>query len=320
MNLLQELSLATGLPVPELERIIETAPRRYKVYYIPKKRGGWRQIAHPAQELKALQRVLHERYLRKFAVHSAAMAYVRGRNIGENAEYHTAGNVFLKLDFETFFTSIKVGDWTKFLAKHGAGIFAPEDVAMATKILFWGDGSARPKCLSIGAPTSPILSNILLHELDTILALQARQRRVRYTRYADDITISGRTFDEVLAFERIVRHEVAQLRSPKLKFNVQKRGIYGKGQRRMVTGLVVTPEGKVSIGRERKRMISSLLHRFSLGQLNPEQLGLLKGMLGFTIANEPAFINRMRAKYGERVVDGALRVYIPRRLTVGALR
>src|SRR4051812_12128075 len=70
--------------------------------------------------------------------------------------------------------------------------------------------------------------------------------------------------------------------------------LYGPAERRLVTGLVITPEKKVSIGRSRKRLISALLHRFSLGHLDLESQGKLKGLLGFAIANEPMFLNRLR--------------------------
>ena len=75
----------------------------------------------------------------------------------------------------------------------------------------------------------------------------------------------------------------------------------------MVTGLILTPSGNVSIGRERKRKISTLLHLFGLGRLNMDQLGYLKGMLGFSIANEPDLVGRMRRKYGNEIVDGVLK-------------
>jgi len=81
----------------------------------------------------------------------------------------------------------------------------------------------------------------------------------------------------------------------------------------MVTGLVVTPTGQVSLGRQRKRLISTLLHRSGLGQLSVEQKGLLKGLLGFALANEPAFVGRLRHKYGDGAVDEGLRYFVPPR-------
>ena len=75
----------------------------------------------------------------------------------------------------------------------------------------------------------------------------------------------------------------------------------------------LAPSGNVSIGRERKRKISTLLHLFGLGRLNMDQLGYLKGMLGFSTANEPDLVGRMRRKYGNEIVDGVLKARLPRR-------
>lgn len=61
-------------------------------------------------------------------------------------------------------------------------------------------------------------------------------------------------------------------------------------------------------------MISALIHKYTLQQLNIEQVGYLKGMLGFAVANEPEVLNRMRSKYGSAVVDQILRTHIPRKL------
>jgi RNA-directed DNA polymerase len=313
MSLLNEFTISLGLAIPDLVRIISTAPKRYKVYSIPKKHGGVRIIAQPSRELKVLQRFVLDRYLRRYPIHPAAMAYERGRNIYENAVQHAAHDVFLKLDFEAFFSSIKASDWRRFTKSDAVNIFEPNDISIATRLLFWGEGKSEPQCLSIGAPTSPILSNILLFNFDSRLSAAASDHHVRYTRYADDITISASSVEEVIAFERIIRREVTKMRSPKLTFNQSKRGIFTKGQRRLVTGLVVTPVGQVSIGRERKRTISVLLHKLSLGELGAEKMGVLKGLLGFTIANEPSFVDRMRTKYGSIVVDSALRFRVPSR-------
>jgi hypothetical protein len=129
---------------------------------------------------------------------------------------------------------------------------------------------------------------------------------VVYTRYADDITVSGKSIEDVLRFETSLMHTINATRSPMLAMNDQKRGIYLKGQKRMVTGLIVTPNGEISIGRERKRLISVMLHKVLLGTLNTEQMSYLKGMCGFCLANEPEFISRMRHKYGNDIVARVL--------------
>jgi hypothetical protein len=140
-----------------------------------------------------------------------------------------------------------------------------------------------------------------------------------YTRYADDITVSGLSTEAVLRFESLASKTIRSLKSPKLSFNVEKRGLYTKGQRRMVTGLIITPDGQVSVGRERKRLISAMLNRSSHNLLNPLERSRLKGLLGFCVATEPHFLRRMRIKYSDEVVDAAMRFYAPLRGDVAGL-
>src|SRR5258708_10712324 len=96
-NLLRELSIELGLGSHDLLRIIFTAPKRYKVFQIAKRRGGMRTIAQPSRELKAIQRFVLEDTLSKLPVHRAAAAYVTGRNIAENARAHAKSRSLLKL-------------------------------------------------------------------------------------------------------------------------------------------------------------------------------------------------------------------------------
>jgi hypothetical protein len=156
----------------------------------------------------------------------------------------------------------------------------------------------------------------MLFRLDTTLSQIAARLNVIYTRYADDITVSGKSVEDVLRFEATFLRIIKDTKSPMLSMNNQKRGLYLKGQRRMVTGLIVTPNGQISIGRERKRLISAILHKAVLGTLTVEQMSYLKGMFGFCLVNEAEFISRMRRKYGNEVVDRVLAFAPPPRRLV----
>src|SRR6266850_6670962 len=107
-DLLSDLGAATLLTQRELLRLIRSAPRRYKVYQIPKRAPGqFRTIAQPAREVKRLQYWVMQYLLDGFAVHPAATAYRRGQNIADNARQHVHSRFLLKLDFVDFFPSIK---------------------------------------------------------------------------------------------------------------------------------------------------------------------------------------------------------------------
>jgi RNA-directed DNA polymerase len=289
-----------------LLRLISTAPIRYKQYTIPKRRGGVRVIAQSSREVKAIQRYLLDTKLATFPIHDAATGYVKKQNILQNAMRHQHNRVILKLDFVDFFPSIKARDWDVLLMSSKNTAVLKSDSTFYKQLLFWGQGSTTPQCLSIGAPTSPALSNIMMFRLDSRLSAIASRLNVTYTRYADDIAVSGQRIEDVLRFERSLITYIQTTKSPLLTMNSEKRGLYLKGQRRMVTGLILTPRGEISIGRERKRLISVMLHKIIVATLNSRQMAYLKGMLGFCLATEPEFISRMRRKYGNDTVDRVL--------------
>jgi hypothetical protein len=311
MKIFEELLLITGLSPPDLTRLIIGAPVRYKTYSIPKKAGGWRTIAQPSKEVKLLQRVVEDLILKDCGVHAAATAYEKGTSISRNARVHASSRVIMKLDFKAFFNSIRPTDWRKY-AKEKLDL-DEESVSVCEYILFWGAGAAKPACLSIGAPTSPKLSNILLYDLDVQFHAICVENNVRYTRYADDITLSGTSIEVLVKAEKKIGAVLSKASYPKLSFNEEKRGVYSKKGRRSVTGLKITPQGQVSLGRERKRKISSMIHKFALGVLANEEVYTLKGLLAFALDNEPDFVQRMSAKYGNELILQLQRLHIPPR-------
>lgn len=313
IHLLRAVALDVGLSEDSVVDIIQDAPLRYKVYAIPKKGKGHRTIAQPARELKPIQRSIADLVLEKFPVHPSAMAYRKGVSIFDNAKIHAGKDPILKLDFESFFNNISAAAWRRFMKSQDIVEINAFEMALLTKALFWGAGQRSPYCLSIGAPSSPLVSNIMMFEFDCHMKRFAEKHGVRYSRYADDITVSGRKQKMLHDFEKHLRAYISRNKTPALKINEEKRGIYSSSARRLVTGLVLTPDGKVSLGRERKREISSLIHRSVLGQLDPEQLGYLHGMLAFALSSERDFVSRMRNKYGDEAVSSVLRYRVPRR-------
>lgn len=312
-NLLRGIALDVGLSEESVLEIIQDAPRRYKVYTIPKKGDGRRLIAQPARELKPIQRSIAHLILERFPVHSSAMAYRRGVSIADNANAHAGSWPILKLDFESFFNSISAAAWRRFLSSQKVVELNRQDVSLITNALFWGMGQRAPYCLSIGAPSSPLASNIIMFEFDTNMHRFAVKHGIRYTRYADDITVSAKEFSALHQFEKHLRAYISRNKTPALKVNEEKRGIFSAAERRLVTGLILTPNGKVSLGRHRKREISTLIHKHLLGELDEEQLSYLHGMLAFAWSSERDFVSRMRKKYGAEVITSILRYRVPRR-------
>ncbi|HCL7385174.1 TPA: RNA-directed DNA polymerase, partial [Escherichia coli] len=97
-----------------------------------------------------------------------------------------------------------------------------------------------------------------------------------------------------------------EIDSPKLKLNDKKTIFVSKKCNRHITGIVINNEEKLSIGRDKKRYLSSLIHKFSLNALNEEGVEHLKGYLAYVNKIEPSFISRMKRKYGVEVVNSII--------------
>jgi RNA-directed DNA polymerase len=300
-ELIRLLTAATGLGEFDIRGIVRNAPYRYKLYHIPKRSGGRRQICHPARELKILQRVLLAEILDHLPVHDAATAYRLGVSIKDNAEAHAKNGAILKYDFKDFFPSIRDTDWRSYCERNS--VFKnEEDVEISCRILFWSKPGSNVLRLSIGAPSSPALSNILMRDFDERIQSELKPDKVTYTRYADDLTFSGPRVGHLSKVEKTLRRAIKEMKSPRLRINEDKTVLATKKYRRTVTGLILSNDGDVSIGRERKKAIRAAVHHASKGKLSEDERAQLGGLLAFVQNVEPSFLIRLTARYGEDVI------------------
>jgi RNA-directed DNA polymerase len=312
MTLVDDLSIATGFSKADVTKILATASHRYKVYRVPKRSGrGFRVIEQPASEVKLLQRWVVRHVIRVLPRHQAVTAYEKGSSIFQNASRHAKNKYVLKLDFQNFFPSIRAGDFLQHLGKYSRANFSEFELDLLCRLLFRkAQGELR---LTIGAPSSPSVANTILYDFDSHLGGQCASKNVEYTRYADDLAFSARSPAPLIEIRAFVAGQLRQLDYPKLTLNEAKTVLISPKFRRTVTGLVLTTNGEVSLGRERKRQISAGIHRFALGQLDQETTNSLIGMLAFAWSVEEDFLHRMAAKYGEstmsRLFPKALSLY-----------
>ncbi len=163
-SLLTIISKDLLLPIDKLEYLIRSAPYRYKVYKIAKRSGkGKRIIAQPAREVKRLQYWVMKNIFPYFPVHEAAIAYRNGYSILNNAQPHAKNPYILKLDFKDFFPSIKGNDFLCFLNDAKDLKFGIDNFEYLKRILFRCSNRQNDLELSIGAPSSPSLSNIIMN-------------------------------------------------------------------------------------------------------------------------------------------------------------
>lgn len=307
LTIRQELLDFFTISEEQLNRIIVRSPHTYKQYNIPKKSGGFRTISQPARATKHLQHWLMNNIFNELNIHRAAAAYQEGCSIKKNAQYHSNNSYIAKFDFISFFPSIKGEDVKAHLIRHFGDKLTENDLNDIVRISCIKLNGGSDFSLSIGAPCSPIISNSILYEFDRRVVDWCSENNVRYTRYADDLTFSTNVQGTTSYIEKHIRDIVRNLEYPSLRFNRKKTIQLSKKYQRKVTGLILTNDGDVSIGRSRKREISSLIHKFTIDQLPDGEVSRLQGLLGFSKGVEPKFIFRMNKKYGEDVISAIFR-------------
>ena len=299
--LLDRLQKHTNLTRSQLERYAETASKRYRVYDVEKRNGELRKIEHPSREIKALQRWLIRALIRTMPVHEAATAYSKGASIRKNAERHVHSRYTVRLDFKDFFPSFTGAHVVAYLERADRNFdtaLSVEDLAFVRRIV------CRHDVLTIGAPTSPGLTNAMMFEFDTAFADWCASKGLIYTRYADDLFISASIPDALADVEAKAAELAAAFSYAKLTLNREKTAHLSRKYRRSITGLVITPDQKLSIGKDKKLRLKSDVYAYAKGRLAPEDSSRTAGLIAFVRDVEPTFYETLLRKYGRETIEG----------------
>lgn len=158
-------------------------PTPYKRIELKKRSGGVREIYAPISTLKILQRKLAYILSLIYRPRLSVYGFCKNRNISDNAQQHVRKKLVLNIDLNNFFPSIHIGRVIG-LFKAKPFNFSREVAVLLAQICCY-EGK-----LPQGAPTSPIISNMICAGLDKDLQSLAKKHFCSYSRYADDITFS----------------------------------------------------------------------------------------------------------------------------------
>jgi hypothetical protein len=230
-----------GVGKAESKFLEKYADYRYTEASIPKRRGGTRTLLVPERRLKFLQRKTLGLLQKIYSPRDPAHGFIKDRGAITNANEHQTRPYLLNLDLRNYFGVITRRRVRGMLQAMGL----EEEVALAVCSVC----VARNQ-LPQGGPTSPILSNMIAYRLDRDLMNFAKANQLRYTRYADDISLSSYAQPTALfavGMPRPGRVPVdqlsASLRSAILsngfEINTEKVWFSGPKSRKEVTGLIV---------------------------------------------------------------------------------
>ena len=176
------LAAMTGFSPGFLWSLMFRTHKHYRTFHVPKGHSI-RFIEAPRVGLKFVQRWLAIQFEKAWTPHPAVHGFVRHRSHISAASVHLGAQWVVSVDIKNFFPSTDAQ--TVQDALNRLGYRFGRSLEMLLRICCY-----RHR-LPQGAPTSPVISNIALHQLDYKVANLAEKSGWKYTRYADDIVLSG---------------------------------------------------------------------------------------------------------------------------------
>jgi hypothetical protein len=228
-----------GLDATKLELLAQQPD--YHAFYLPKARSEIRLIEDPSPPLKTVQQILNT-YLQSvyfFEKSHASFGFIVSaidqrdqRNILTNARKHLRRPYLFQVDLQDFFHSVTAE--MVFQIFSGPPLQFSNSLAKILTQLTTLHGR-----LPMGAPTSPVLSNLACRRLDEHLFELTLAKNWVFTRYSDDFAFSAmRPFSDT---DRAAIREVIE--SEGFEINDAKTRETGPDDEKIVTGILLRGTG-----------------------------------------------------------------------------
>jgi RNA-directed DNA polymerase len=255
-----ELAKLLAVAPFEIDHVFARLPHFYRPKPFPKSSGGFRNLLIPQGELKLFQQKIKKHILDKVELYPCVHGGVKRKSIITNASPHVSKDVVYSLDIENFFPHINP---ERVASIFRAMDFGEEAVGILVKATTW------KYQLPQGASTSTTLANISLWHMDLRLQRLATIHGFAYTRFVDDLTLSGewRLLKFLRLVPRIIESEGFRVNEKTLPMD--------RGERQVVTKLVVN--GKINVPRERRRAIRKEVLDFVQGSGDGNTSASVKG-------------------------------------------
>jgi RNA-directed DNA polymerase len=325
---LKHLAVLSGVDYGFLRNTVARRTKAYAEFKIRKRPGPdgqvlYRSICVPSPALMKAQRWISKNILAHVPAHSSSVAFSPRDSLYNAVAPHCPAKWLVKLDIRHFFESIlEASVYQVFTCLGYEPLIAFELSRLCTHAVAESAHGAHQAMASDlagehiiaayqfplqghlpqGAPTSPMLANLVCQRLDERLSIIAEQHSMRYTRYADDMTFSSGdvAFGRPRA-QKLIQLVYEQLARQELSPNKSKTNIVSPGARKLVLGLSVE-EDVPRLTRHFKDLLRQHIHYLSLETVGPVRhaavrefastTGLrnhLEGLLGFATQIEPAW-------------------------------
>ncbi len=278
----EHLAKLLGRSFTYINSVVYSPQSHYRKFKLKKRSGGFREIDIPYPALLECQYWILENILSKIPISYCAHGFAKKKSIITNSKIHINQQELLKIDLKDFFPSVNKDRVIALFHRLG----------YTTKVAHYlGAICCLEKCLPQGAPTSPIISNIVSIKLDNRLLAFAKKMDLRYTRYADDLAFSGNKIPV-----KYIDYVSEIIQDEGFSVNKKKTKLYNSKGKRILTGVSISTD-KLKAPKEYKRKVFQEIHYINTYGLyshmikmkirNPYYLNSLIGKLNYILNIEP---------------------------------
>ncbi len=224
----------------------------YHRYTILKRNGNKRNIAAPKPLLKKAQRKILELILEKIQISNSAHGFLKGKSVVSSADFHIKSpKLLINMDIENFFPTITFKRVRGMFKSFGYSSYISSLLAMlctyCERMAIEIKGQTKyvktsDKILPQGAPSSPMITNIICKNMDACINDLIKNHNFSYTRYADDMSFSFKEVLDNIKIRKFIYDICCIVNSEGFKINKDKTRYLRKNNRQLITGVVINNE------------------------------------------------------------------------------
>jgi len=260
------VSVLFGIHPQFLGSVLVRPEKYYRKFTLPKGRGK-RVIYAPRVVLKNIQRWIGFHLSRNIPFPRSVVGFVPGRSTFDGALPHCGSDWVFSTDIVEFFPSTSSAMIVQSLMKTG---FSKRSAELISTISSINNGLAQ------GSPASPVLANLAFSIVDERIQLFCRVCGYTYSRYADDVVISGKGQPPEGLKEKLEGFLV----DTSWKISNEKSILSVKPKRLKVFGLLVNGSAPRLTNGYRNR-IRAIRHLIRVGKIEQTRLMEGKGHLAY---------------------------------------
>lgn len=252
---------------------------------------------------------LYEQTLKEEKIENIPYAYRAKIGIKHNAERHKNNSLIYKLDFKGFYDNIEYKTIEKYIKKI-IKIKNKNQEDLIKKIII----NPKTKGLFQGSPLSGVLSGLACIEFWKIIKKKINNKDIVFTQYSDDIIISQKNNRNYIKLKKIIEIISKSIKEQNTRLIIKKEKTkIQKKNKRVVTGVTINNENKLTIKKKEKRNIKLIIHIISKEQNKDRMEIKLKEKFNLTkreLFGKIAFLKHIDPIYANKIVKKYPKVFI----------